>query len=62
MGAWMFGSPSATIAPPGSAIVRRDVGYQVKVEDMPRGKILTEMRSNDALREYMGGSDRSHIG
>jgi hypothetical protein len=41
---------SATVPPPGSAIVRRDVGYPVKAEDMPRGKILTEMRPNEALR------------
>jgi hypothetical protein len=40
----------ATVPPPGSAIVRRDVGYQLKAEDMPRGKILTEMRPNEALR------------
>jgi hypothetical protein len=36
--------------PPGSAIVRRDVGYQSKAEDMPRGKILKEMRPADSLR------------
>ena len=41
---------SAAALPLGSVIVRRDVGYQVKAEDMPRGKIRAEMRSADSLR------------
>lgn len=42
----------ATVAeiPAACAIVRPNVGYQVKAEDMPRGKILSEMRPGGLLR------------
>ena len=39
-----------TTVPATSAIPRSNVGYQVKAEDMPRGKILGEMRPDDILR------------
>jgi len=39
-----------TMVPATSAILRSNVGFQVKAEDMPRGKILAEMRPDDILR------------
>ena len=39
-----------TALPATSAIQRSNVGYQVKAEDIPRGKILAEMRPDDILR------------
>jgi hypothetical protein len=39
-----------TALPATSAIQRSNVGYQAKAEDMPRGKILAEMRPDDFLR------------
>jgi hypothetical protein len=40
----------AAPAPPGSAFVRPNIGYQSKAEDMPRGKILAEMKPDGTLR------------
>ena len=40
----------AESAPLSSAFVRPDIGYQVKAEDMPRGKILAEMKPDGTVR------------
>src|ERR1017187_6883433 len=40
----------AESAPLSSAFVRPDIGYQVKAEDMPRGKILAEMKPKGTVR------------
>lgn len=37
-------------SPLGAAFARSNVGYQVKAEDMPRGKILAEMRPDQTVR------------
>jgi hypothetical protein len=39
-----------TALPPNTAFTRPNVGYQVKAEDTPRGKILAEMRPNNSVR------------
>ncbi|UWZ83197.1 hypothetical protein [Occallatibacter riparius] len=36
--------------PPTSAFISSNVGYQVKAEDMPRSRILSEMRPDGSLR------------
>jgi hypothetical protein len=39
-----------TALPPNTAFTAPNMGYQVKAEDMPRGKILAEMRPNNSVR------------
>ncbi len=41
---------TGTVLPPGTVFARSTVGFQVKAEDMPRGKIFAEMKPEYVIR------------